>query len=273
MTGRAPGQPGATHMSWLDLSNRTAFVTGAAGGIGRAIANGLASEGARLVLFDRDAEGLAATRAELGDGHAAIALDLAETDRIAAVLTEAARTAAPSILVNVAAMSVPASLAEVTEEQFNRQMTVNMTAALLASQAFRALRDTARTGAIVNISSIAATHPVPLGAAYSPGKAALSMLTQQLAVEWGPEGIRSNLVSPGLILTPLSERFYADPEDRQARENVVPSRRIGRPEDIADAVLFLASDRADYVNGAEIVVDGGFTRTLMTHIPRKRMTD
>ncbi|WP_136637710.1 SDR family NAD(P)-dependent oxidoreductase [Pseudooceanicola onchidii] len=261
-------------MSWLNLENRIAFVTGAAGGIGSAIARSFAAEGVRLAIFDRDADGLARTAESLGPGHVARPLDLSDTASIAPTLRAAAETSgAPTILVNVAAMSLPSALADVSEADFNLQMTVNMTAALLTAQTFRKLRAPGQPGAIVNISSIAATHAVPLGSAYSPGKAALSMLTQQQAVEWGPEGLRSNMVSPGLILTPLSERFYADPMDREARENVVPSRRIGTPQDIADAVLFLASDRADYVNGAEILVDGGFTRTLMTHIPRKRMAD
>ena len=259
-------------MSWLDLENRTAFVTGAAGGIGQAIASSLAAQGVRLAIFDRDAHGLAAFATTLPDGTAHFPLDLNEPDKIAPTLeTAAAQVGAPDILVNVAAMSMPGPLADISADALTTQFTVNTTAALLTAQAFRRLRNADRAGAIVNISSIAAEHTVPNGAGYSPSKSALSMLTRQLAVEWGPDGIRSNLVSPGLILTPLSAAFYDDPKDRAAREAVVPSRRIGQPQDIADAVLFLASPRADYVNGAEIVVDGGFTRTLMTHIPRKRM--
>ena len=259
-------------MSWLDLTDRTVLLTGAAGGIGRAIAAAFDAQGARLALFDRDTTGLEATSALLADRHPAFTLDLAEGDRIAPAM-EAASTAigAPQILVNVAAMSVPRALAEVSEAEFARQIAVNTTAALLTGQAFLRQRDRDQPGAITNISSIAATHSVPNGAGYSASKAALTMLTRQLAVEWGPEGVRCNLVSPGLILTPLSQAFYADPADRAAREAVVPARRIGRPEDIADAVLYLSSPRASYVSGADIVVDGGFTQTLMTHIPRKRM--
>lgn len=259
-------------MDWLDISGRRAFVTGAAGGIGRSIAISLAEAGARVAMFDRDAAGLAKTAGALSDGHMSQVLDLADTASIHPALSAAAETIGPpSILVNVAAMSLPAPLADVTEADFTAQMTINMTSTLLTAQSFRKLRNPDTPGAIVNISSIASSHAVPQGAAYSPAKAALSMLTRQLALEWGPENIRCNLVSPGLILTPLSEKFYEDAADREARENVVPSRRIGRPQDIADAVLFLSSDRASYVNGAEIVVDGGFTQTLMTHIPRKRL--
>lgn len=258
-------------MSWLGLKGQRVLVTGAAGGIGRAIAEGFAAQGAILALFDRDAEGLERTRATLPGTTEAIPLDLSDSDAIApAVEAAASRIGPPDILVNVAAMSLPRSLATLTAEEFTLQMGVNTTAALLTAQAFRRLRDPARPGAITNVSSIAAAHAVPNGAAYSSSKAALSMLTRQLAVEWGPEGIRCNLLNPGLILTPLSAAFYADPEDQAAREAVVPARRIGRPSDIADAALFLSSARAAYVSGADLVVDGAFTQTLMTHIPRKR---
>ena len=94
------------------------------------------------------------------------------------------------------------------------------------------------------------------------------MLSRQLAYEWGPRGVRSNVVSPGLVRTPLSESFYADPKTKAARESVVPLRRIGRVEDIADAVLYFASDRAGYVTGQEVIVDGGYAQTLMNHVPR-----
>ncbi len=260
-------------MNWLNLKERTVFIIGAAGGIGRAVAQGFADQGARLVLLDRDAEGLKAVADQLETAPLAMPLDLSDLAAVESTMNTAADlVGAPGILVNVAAMSTPALLAEVSEAAFHLQMTVNTTAALVAAQVFRRRRDTDRPAAIVNISSIAAQNPVPNGAAYSASKAALTSLTRQLAVEWGPEGIRCNLVSPGLILTPLSENFYSDPKDRKAREDVVPVRRIGLPQDIADAVLYLASDRASYVSGADVVVDGAFTQTLMTHIPRKRMT-
>jgi NAD(P)-dependent dehydrogenase (short-subunit alcohol dehydrogenase family) len=94
------------------------------------------------------------------------------------------------------------------------------------------------------------------------------MLSRQLAVEWGPRGVRSNVVSPGMIRTPMTEAIYQAPGVHGARRVLVPAQRIGRPEDIADAVVFLASERASYITGEEIVVDGGFTRTLMGTIPR-----
>jgi NAD(P)-dependent dehydrogenase (short-subunit alcohol dehydrogenase family) len=94
------------------------------------------------------------------------------------------------------------------------------------------------------------------------------MLSQQLAVEWGPKGVPSNVVSPGLIRTPMTQSIYDAPGVLAARRALVPRRRIGEPEDVANAVVFLASERADYITGAEIVVDGGFTRDIMGVIPR-----
>jgi NAD(P)-dependent dehydrogenase (short-subunit alcohol dehydrogenase family) len=94
------------------------------------------------------------------------------------------------------------------------------------------------------------------------------MLSRQIAVEWGRRGVRSNVVSPGLIRTPMTEAIYQAPGVHEARRSLVPAQRIGRPEDIADAVVFLASERASYITGEEIVVDGGFTRTIMGVVPR-----
>jgi NAD(P)-dependent dehydrogenase (short-subunit alcohol dehydrogenase family) len=94
------------------------------------------------------------------------------------------------------------------------------------------------------------------------------MLSQQLANEWGPHGIRSNVVSPGMVITPMSQAFYDTPGVTERRAAVVPSRRVGQPQDIADAILFLASDRSSYVNGDEITVDGGYVNMLMNLVPR-----
>lgn len=121
---------------------------------------------------------------------------------------------------------------------------------------------------MVHIASIAAAHATPNAGAYSVAKAGIEMLSQQLAVEWGGFGIRSNAVHPGLIMTPMSQAFYDQPGVIERRSQAVPAGRIGAPEDIAQAVLFLASDRAAYITGQSLTVDGGFTRMLMGLIPR-----
>lgn len=257
-------------MSWLELESSTVFVVGAGGGIGQAVARAFADQGARLAIFDRDESALGTLAEALPGTNLAVPLDLACPENVRpAFESAAAQLGAPDALVNVAATTVQSSLADLAHEALADQFQINTAAALQCAQAFRNLRDPDRLASIVNISSIAAEHAVPHAAGYSLSKAALTMLTRQLAVEWGPEGIRCNVVSPGLILTPLTQAFYANPRDRQAREAVVPARRIGKPEDVADAAVFLSSARAGYISGADIVVDGAFTRTLMTHIPRR----
>src|SRR4030081_1893680 len=121
-------------------------------------------------------------------------------------------------------------------------------------------------GSLVHIASIAGSNAQGHSGAYSVSKAGVIMLSRQLANEWGPHGIRSNVVSPGMVVTPMSQAFYDTPGVTERRSAVTPLKRIGMPQDIADAVLFLASDRSSYVNGDEITVDGGYVRTVMNLI-------
>ena len=171
------------------------------------------------------------------------------------------------ILVNNAGLLRPGPLDRLTPAEWNALLAVNLTGYFLCAQAFGQQMH-GRGGALVHVASIAAQHATGSGGAYSVAKAGIVMLSRQLATEWGAHGIRSNCVSPGLIQTPLSQAFYDQPGAAERRAAVIPSGRIGQPQDIADAVLFLASLRSAYVNGAELVVDGGFTQNLMSFIPR-----
>jgi NAD(P)-dependent dehydrogenase (short-subunit alcohol dehydrogenase family) len=125
-----------------------------------------------------------------------------------------------------------------------------------------------RKGAMVHIASIAGIQPQPWSGAYSPSKAGVVMLSRQIALEWGPDGVRSNAVCPGTIRTPLSEAFYQVPGVMQAREKVIPVGRIGYPKDIADATVYLVSERAAFVTGEDVLVDGGLDKTIMGLLPR-----
>jgi len=257
--------------SWLGLEDRLAIVTGAAGGMGRAIATSFVAAGAAVSLLDRDLDGLRALERSLKETGArvtAIACDTGSEDSVADAAQRSADRMGPAdILVNNAGILRPGPLATLPLEQWNELLTINLTGYLLCAQAFRP-QMLGRGGALVHIASIAATNPQPRSGGYSPSKAGVAMLSRQLALEWGPDGIRSNIVSPGLIRTPMSERFYQAPGVKEAREAMLPARRIGTAQDIADAVIFLASARASYVTGGEILVDGGLDQVIMEVTPR-----
>ncbi|RRH71514.1 SDR family NAD(P)-dependent oxidoreductase [Falsigemmobacter faecalis] len=254
---------------WLGLAGKTVAVTGALGGIGRAITRAFLEAGVNVLLIDRkpadETEAMAEFAGKPARFAAADVSDKASLEAAFALGREA--FGAIDLLVNNAAMSNPAPLRELSMEAFERQMQVNVGGYLLCAQVYLAQRPEGG-GSIVNIASIAGRNAQLNSGGYACGKAAILMLSQQMALEWGPEGLRVNSVSPGLFVTPLTKHFYEDPADRQRREEVVPLRRVGDPKDLADAVVYLSSSRAAYVNGAEIIVDGGFSQTLMSHIPR-----
>ncbi|MGH2342413.1 SDR family NAD(P)-dependent oxidoreductase [Segnochrobactraceae bacterium EtOH-i3] len=257
---------------WLGLSGRVCVVTGAGGGIGRAIVLGFAAEGAKVLALDLSADHVAETASLARAAGGIVVPMVADASREADI--EAAATQCDEsfggcdILVNNAGLLRPGGLDTLTAAEWNRLIEVNLTGYFLHAQIFGRRMLSAGRGVLIHVASIAGGVPQDFSGAYSVGKAGVRMLSQQLATEWGPRGVRSNVVNPGLIRTPLSAAFYATPGLTEAREALIPARRIGRPEDIADAVLFLASDRASYITGDEITVDGGFTRTIMNLIPR-----
>jgi NAD(P)-dependent dehydrogenase (short-subunit alcohol dehydrogenase family) len=212
---------------------------------------------------------LAAQITAEGGRAVAVGCDISDPASVAAA-AEVVRGAfgAVDVLVNNAGVLRAGSLAEIGLAEWNALLAVNLTGYLLAAQAFRPGLLAAGGGAIVHIASIAASNPQPRSGAYSASKAGVAMLSQQLAVEWGPDGIRSNIVSPGMVRTPMSESFYQAPGIIERREAMVPLRRIAGPQDIADAVVYLASARASYVTGIEILVDGGLDKMVMELVPR-----
>lgn len=259
--------------NWLGLSGRVCVVTGARGGLGQAITEAFLDVGARVLMLDLPGEvsssGVPESLARFGENVAFAPVDVGSDTSVTEAFAHCeALFGAPSVLVNNAAMSRPAPLAELNLEAWQQQMNVNVAGYLRCAQGFRTRRDATEPGAIINIASIAGRNAQPNSGGYAMGKAAILMLSQQMAVEWGAEGIRTNSVSPGLFRTPLTERFYENPEDLRRREEVIPVRRIGLGRELAEAVVYLGSQRASYVNGAELIVDGGFSQTLMTHIPR-----
>lgn len=255
-------------MSWLGLNGKTVVVTGAGGGIGQALARAFAGQGTRVVLLDRDTQRTAPLAESLGGGALALACDLSRPDDVAAAAAKVEAEGGADILVNNAGILRPGPLESVSEADWSAMLAVNLTGYLAAAQAFGRGMIARGGGALVHVASIAGTQPQPASGAYSASKAAILMLSRQLAFEWGPKGIRSNSLSPGLVRTPLSEPFYKDEKVKAAREAMVPMRRIATPEDMADVALFLASPRASYVTGQDLVVDGGLSQSLMGMVPR-----
>jgi NAD(P)-dependent dehydrogenase (short-subunit alcohol dehydrogenase family) len=263
---------GQNSSDWLGLSNRVCVVTGGGGGIGRAVAVNLARAGARVAAIDLDERGLERTREqlrEIGDGHVVERCDTTSTESITAASGTIEKSLGPcSVLINTAAVLRPGGLDTLSLAEWNAVLSVNLTGYFLCAQIFGRQMRTLGRGSLVHIASIAGSHAQGRSGAYSVSKAGVVMLSRQLASEWGPLGIRSNVVSPGMVITPMSQAFYDTPGVTERRAAVTPARRIGMPQDIAEAVLFLASDRSSYVTGDEITVDGGYVRTLMNLVPR-----
>jgi NAD(P)-dependent dehydrogenase (short-subunit alcohol dehydrogenase family) len=254
------------------LVGRVCVVTGAASGIGRGIAHALAQEGARVAVLDRNLAGAEETQALIaaaGGDALAIACDVTSPESIEdAERNVVAKFGAADVLVNNAGMIRAGTLDTLPIAEWNALLSVNLTGYFLCAQAFgRAMRERG-SGALIHVSSISATNATAAAGAYSVAKAGVTMLSRQLAVEWGPRGVRSNSVHPGMIYTPLSQAMYDQPGVKERRSAAIPVGRIGTPDDIAQAVVFLAGIRSAYVTGTEVVVDGGFTSNLMSLIPR-----
>jgi len=268
MTTPAQAAPG-----WLELEGKVCVVTGAASGIGAEIARQLASVGAKVALLDRDEPGAVTTAKSIAASGAqaiAVACDIADkvsVDRAAAQVESALGRC--DVLVNNAATIYAAALMDIDLTRWNQLMSVNLGGFLLCAQAFgRQMIAAGGGGSIVHIASISGRVPQPYSGPYSVSKAGVKMLSQLLAVELGEHGIRSNVVSPAMVRTPLTEGIYQNPEVLRRREEIVPARRISGPRDLAEVVLFLASARSGYVNGQDILVDGGLSTAWLTLIPR-----
>lgn len=257
---------------WLGLAGKTCVVTGAASGIGAAIAMSLGEVGAKVALLDRDEAGCEQMAAQLrtqGAQAFALGCDISQEDQVNAAARKVQDNwGATHVLINNAGMLRAGGLADVSLDDWNLVLSVNLTGYLLCARAFSASMRQRGHGSIVNIASISGLFPQSASGAYSASKAGVLQLSRQMAIEWGPLGLRSNAICPGMIRTALSARFYDEPGFEAKRAAVTANRRIGEPQDIADVALFLASPRSAYVNGAELLVDGGMANMLMDMVPR-----
>lgn len=249
----------------MNLTGKTAIVSGGSDGIGRATAGKLAAAGAHVVICARNAEKLEAVAADIGASGGSVETrvqDVADTDGFAAMIGEVAATSGLDILVNNAAHVGYGSVADTGLDDFRENFRVNVDPAYAGMQAaIKAM--SGKGGAIVNISSINGDRAMPGMAGYSASKAALLHLTRLASMEAAGQNIRVNAVTPGPIMTPGTEAFVqSDPKAGEAIAAGIPMGRMGMPDEVADVVLFLASDMSSYVTGANIPVDGGKANEL-----------
>ncbi len=246
------------------LEGDVALVTGAAGGIGLAAARALRAEGARVMLADIDTERLAAAAADLGEGVATAMLDVTSRQAWqAAVEATVARFGALTILVNSAGISEPADIETLTDDAWDRHLAINLSGVVHGMQAAApAMKASGRPCSIVNVASMLSMRPGAPFIAYCASKAGMVMASKSAALHFanGRIPIRVNTVHPGAIRTPMYERYLAMAPDRAAAEASFaashPMGRVGEADEVAQAILFLASPRSSFTTGAELPVDG-----------------
>jgi NAD(P)-dependent dehydrogenase (short-subunit alcohol dehydrogenase family) len=249
------------HDRWMRFSERVVVVTGAATGIGQAIAERFGAEGARVVVADIDAAGAERVAAEI-PGARAVAMDVTDRDGVRALVDGMPVDA----LVNNAGGSTDAAFEELSEQQWDRDVDLCLKGTFLCTQAVLPVMRR-HGGSIVNIASVNGLAHFG-NEAYSAAKAGILALTRSVAVRYGPDGVRCNAVAPGTVRTASwDDRVRQDPGRLDRVGGWYPLGRVGAPGDIASAVLFLASDEAAWITGVTLPVDGG----LMAG--NRRMTD
>jgi NAD(P)-dependent dehydrogenase (short-subunit alcohol dehydrogenase family) len=247
------------------LKDKVAIVTGASRGIGRAIAEVFAREGARVIICGRKQETLDQVAREIGPTVKPIACHVGRLDQLEGMVGTAKREFGHiDVLVNNAGTNLAhGPCLEMTDEQFDKMVEINL------KSAFRLLKLVAPgmcergSGSIVNIASMSGLRPQSHSLLYSMTKAALIMMTQSYALELGPRGVRVNAVAPGVIQTSLSEYYWKDEKRSAEVFGRQPIQRVGQPAEIAEVVLLMASERSSYVTGQTVVVDGGLLLPLL----------
>jgi NAD(P)-dependent dehydrogenase (short-subunit alcohol dehydrogenase family) len=250
-----------------DLQGRLAVVTGAGHGLGRAIAAELARSGARVCVLDID-ERLAKESVtgivEAGAEAHAFACDVSDRAHVLDTAAAVGALGVVDVLVNNAGIVRAGPLEDLELDDWRAVVAVNLDGCFLCTQAFGRPMLSAGRGAIVNIASVAAINATPGRGAYSATKGGIVSLTQQTALEWGSRGVRANAICPGLV---QSEMLGSRKNPRsEAKRELVPLQRFAAPADVAQLAAFLASDRAAYITGEAIAIDGGLTQAILQEL-------
>jgi NAD(P)-dependent dehydrogenase (short-subunit alcohol dehydrogenase family) len=245
----------------MELQGRIALITGAGSGLGLATAQAFAREGATVVVNDLRLTSAEETASSLGANHSAVGGDVSDEKQVKLMVAEALeRHGKIDILVNNA--GVPDSFVPTVEQplsHWQRLIDIHLTGTYLVSKGVAPSMIARRSGVILNLNSIAGVLGLPVRTAYSAAKAGVGMLTRVLGCEWGPHGVRVNAVAPGYIRTPLTEKLIAEGkiDERRIRRRT-PMGMMGTAEDVANALVFLASDRARFITAITLPIDGGY---------------
>ena len=244
---------------------KTAIVTGGAAGLGADITKVLTDNHYRVGIIDLGADRVERAAAEL-PGAVGIEADVSSPEQVEAAF--AAFGEVPDLLVNNAGIVRFGGLEEQSVQDYIDVLNINLLGSCLCARQVAPGMMSRGSGHIINFTSINGIHPAPGVGLYSGTKAAMANMTQAMSIEWGPSGIRVNAIAPGFIDAGMSKPIYADPKVRAVRGGGVPLRKLGDANDIAQAVLFLDSEDAQYINGHQLVIDGGVSNSVMAHLPR-----
>lgn len=246
----------------MKLAGKTAIVTGSSKGIGLGIARAFAREGARVVITARGADGCKAAAAEIGQAAIPIVADLSKSDEVRRLAREATRAlgGAVDVLVNNAGQPRVALSEELAEADYRYTLDLNLNAYFLLSQEIGRAMLARRRGAIINVSSINGTLAFPQRLAYCVSKAGVNMMTKVMAIEWAAAGVRVNAIAPGYVETEMIKALSARGlVDLAVLAKRAPMARLGTPDEVAAAAVFLACDEASFVTGEVLTVDGGWS--------------
>tara|TARA_B100001248_G_C27331648_1_gene431727 strand:- start:77 stop:817 length:741 start_codon:yes stop_codon:yes gene_type:complete len=245
---------------------KTAIVTGAGAGIGKAICQKLSQNNYRVGMLDLNEENV--NEASKGiENSVPLHGDVTNQESIKKAFEKFGEI--PDLLVNNVGIVLFGPLEEHSVEDYSKSLNINLLGSFITSRIL--INDMIKrgSGSIINMSSVNGVNPgIGIGA-YPASKAGIISMTQQMAIEWGKFGIRVNCISPGFIDAGMSKPIYEDPKVRELRGGAVPSGRLGEADDIANAVLFLDSENASYVNGHNLVVDGGVISSVIAQLPRE----
>lgn len=256
----------------FSVRDKGVLVSGGSRGIGRALAEGFASRGAQVFITGRDANSLETAAAEISVGTHPVQFEVCDVSKpesippmVEAVVAKAGRI---DSLLNVAGVNIRKRVETYTEAEYDYITDINLKGAFLVAQAVGRQMIAQKTGGtIINIDSLNTFAPLKGVLPYAMSKAGLGMMTRGMGMEWGDHGIRVNAIAPGFVLTDLTNKLWSDPTMQAWGKANTPLRRLGQPEDMVGAAIFLASDASRYMTGQVLYVDGGITCGMQWPIP------